>query len=630
MKRRCLFVLAAVVLPGLAFANATGIAVVGSQGCNACHSGGVAPTVTVTPSAAQVGGGGTVTLTVTVTTPNGTRAGFNLDASNGTFTDPGPGVHLLGGNATHSAPKQEDASGIVTFTVDWVAPASGNVTFTAWGNSVNSNGANTGDRSASATTSVAVCTPMNWFADADGDTFGDASSVVSACSAPVGFVANNLDCDDSDSAVHPNALEVCDNIDNDCDGSADQGIGTVFYADLDLDGFGDPASTVMACAMPNGFVANGDDCDDTRASTHPGAAEVCDFADNDCDGSIDEGLPTQLWFVDADGDGVGSGAGTPACAQPAGHVADDGDCDDGDAQVSPLLAEVCDGKDTNCDGNIDEGLPTQTWFEDMDGDGVGGATTVVACAQPAGFVALGGDCNDLDATVKPGHVELCDHKDNDCDGNIDEGALLTFFADADGDTFGNPAMTQTACEAPAGFVANGDDCDDGRGDVHPGAVETCDDVDEDCDGVADNGVPLATCGHGICQRQGTSCHASSCTPGLSQIETCNGLDDDCNGFADDDADALCPGSEVCTAQTDGGALCAPPSEQPDAGTGGDAGVGGDGGTGGGDGEPAGCGCSAEGGSGFGWMMGLALWVLAMSTRPRRVALLARRRERQAR
>ena len=375
------------------------------------------------------------------------------------------------------------------------------------------------------------------YPDADGDGFGDDANLELSCLPPTANVGEGGDCDDSDAEIHPDADEVCDRIDNDCDGAVDDDAidPATWYADADGDGFGTGTNTAEACDAPTGYVGFDGDCDDADPTFHPGAAEadcadpldyncdgsvgyadldadtvpacedcddtndaalpggveVCDDADNDCNGVIDDGASdAPTWYADADGDGFG---GTNLilvqCAPPPGYLATATDCDDLDATSHPDGVEVCDEADNDCDGGIDEdvGLP---WYEDADSDGYGTSqSVVVACDPPPGFVGNDGDCNDLLPATNPGAYEVCDGVDNDCDSLADEADAIntqTWFEDLDGDTFGTAATTTDACSAPFGFTDNTDDCDDDDEFVFPGAVEVCNALDDDCDGVIDD------------------------------------------------------------------------------------------------------------------------------------------------
>ena len=347
---------------------------------------------------------------------------------------------------------------------------------------------------------------LTWYSDADGDTYGSASTSAVACSAPSGFVADATDCDDSDPSEFPGAVERCDGDDDNCDGVADEATAvdaTRWYMDADTDGYGDAATSQVACDQPAGYLDNADDCDDTDLSEYPGAAEVCDGDDDDCDGTIDEAgaVDADTWYADADGDTYGDPAVTlAACDQPAGYVADAQDCDDASASVSPADTETCNGIDDNCDGTIDESDATDAslWHADSDGDGYGDPLVfVMACGAPAGFVADATDCDDANGAAHPGATESCDGFDDDCDGVVDEDAsvdVVTWFRDADGDGYGDATLSDVDCDQPAGFVADATDCNDAAIAVNPGAVEVCDaaNVDENCSGAADDADASAT------------------------------------------------------------------------------------------------------------------------------------------
>jgi hypothetical protein len=167
---------------------------------------------------------------------------------------------------------------------------------------------------------VAMASAATWYADEDGDGYGDATNTVEADTAPTGYVADATDCDDGDAAVNPGATEVCNGTDDDCDGVEDDSPsdGDTFYQDLDGDGFGTTAATATGCRdAPAGYADSSDDCDDANAAVNPREDEVCDGVDNDCDGTID----VVTWYADADGDGLGDAStATTGCEAPAGYV----------------------------------------------------------------------------------------------------------------------------------------------------------------------------------------------------------------------------------------------------------------------------------------------------------------------
>jgi uncharacterized delta-60 repeat protein len=136
--------------------------------------------------------------------------------------------------------------------------------------------------------------------------------------------------------------------------------------------------------------------------------------------------------------------------------------------------------------------PATTYYADADGDGWGNeAVTIQACEVRSGYVEKAGDCNDGDNTMYPSAPELCDGKDNNCNGEVDEGVQQTFYADADGDGFGNATTTVLACSAPTGYVAQAGDCNDGDNTIYPGAPELCDGKDNNCNGQTDEGQGIS-------------------------------------------------------------------------------------------------------------------------------------------
>ncbi len=367
---------------------------------------------------------------------------------------------------------------------------------------------------------------------------------------------DDVDCNDGDAAVHPQADELCDGTDHNCDGDSLLGAidAPTWYEDTDGDGYGVDSSTLDSCFQPHSYSAHSGDCNDTDPSYHPGASEA------DCTDPNDYNCDQSTGFADVDGD-------THAACE---------DCDDNNDQIHPAATESCNQLDDDCDGQVDEAGATgeSTWYLDADGDSYGRLTwTETSCDQPTGFTNNSDDCDDLDATSYPGATEVCDGADNNCTAGIDEGVTTIFFGDSDGDGYGDAGSPISACFLPPGNSANDDDCDDGSASSHPGGIELCDTLDNDCDTFVDENALDATTwyvdadddGYGnpltgtvSCSpisdgvTNGLDCNDDPATGGdnfPTNTETCDGSDQNCNSAIDEGFDS--DGDGITTCGTDG-------------------------------------------------------------------------------
>ena len=314
-----------------------------------------------------------------------------------------------------------------------------------------------------------------WYTDADGDGYGDVNTETLACEAAADQVDNGDDCDDGNDAISPDADEVCDTVDNDCDSDIDEDAidALTWYADTDADTYGDADSVLVECTQPGGYVDNMDDCNDDESSAYPGAPEICDELDNDCDTVVDGPTSTDAttWYADADMDGFGDATvSVVECEQPSGYVADDNDCDDGDINVNPDAIEACNTIDDDCDGSVDEAGATGSsdFYADTDTDSYGDPdSSISACSAPSGYVADNTDCDDGDTDVNPGETEVCDDGiDNDCDGTPNTCQLSGTYSPSDAAAI-LQGPTESASGAALAFA--GDIDGDGAEDIIIGA-----------------------------------------------------------------------------------------------------------------------------------------------------------------
>ena len=407
-------------------------------------------------------------------------------------------------------------------------------------------------------------TRTTFYRDADGDGFGDPANTVQACTAPAGYVANSLDCNDASAAIKPGVTEICDGIDNNCDGQTDEYLPlNSYYRDADGDGYGNPLQFTQTCSAtpPAGYVANSTDCNDADTTryrnltgyadadgdtyTAGGVQTVCSGASlpsgyraaqngSDCNDSDTARWQNLNGYVDADHDGYGTGTVQVVCSGtsvPTGYSANSTDCEDTNASVHPGVAEVCNGIDDNCAGGIDEGLPLNTYYRDSDGDTCGNAAvTTQTCfaTPPAGYVANSTDCNDADTT-----------RYQNLNGYVD--------ADHDGYGTGSVQVVCSGASLPSGYSANSTDCNDADATKYQNLTGYADaDGDTYTAGGAQtvcSGASL-TAGYRAIQK-GEDCNDSSASVHPGATEVCNGIDDNCIGGIDENLGATTCGVGAC-------------------------------------------------------------------------------------
>jgi len=376
---------------------------------------------------------------------------------------------------------------------------------------------------------VGVLATLYWFKDDDNDGYGETADTVTACVPPAGYSDAQGDCNDNDGAIHPNAPEICDGLDNDCNfyiDAQDPGVvdAILLAPDTDNDGYGDsdPLLAELQCALAAGFADNAADCDDTDPDVNPGEIEIpYDNIDQDClDGDLN----------DLDQDGF------------AGALGGGDDCNDNDHLVNPDVTEIVNGIDDDCNDLVDD---TTDWFDD-DGDG---------------YTEFGGDCDDSNAAVSPAAVELfCDGVDEDCDGVTDEGTSCfdddnDGFTEAAGDcNDGDPNVYPGRAELNGngiddncdgvlddgvfdedgdGYTGEGGDCDTSNGNIYPGALELPNSIDDDCDGTVDEGTVLYDDDNDGYSEFLGDCNDDNIEIYPGAIDAPNGIDDDCDGEIDE-------------------------------------------------------------------------------------------------
>jgi len=377
------------------------------------------------------------------------------------------------------------------------------------------------------------CDPSTVGPDGDGD--GYASS--ECCNVDGDDVVCGLDCDDGREGINPGAVDTCGGGDEDCDGDFDENPSESFYRDRDGDGYGVPDDTITACSAPDGYAPLPTDCNDDQRNFNPGVAEECDGEDDeDCDMVVDEGCPctpegsTRPCGSEPAQAGVGvCRAGTNLCTAEGWSP----ECFD----VIEPATEDCNmdtpPQDEDCDGEIDEGCDC------LNGEiRYCGSTDIGVCRRVLQTCSGGAwprRCSRVPGVIEPGE-ETCDGAlDEDCDGDVDEGCTCMNGATRPC----GPDTNNGRCEFGEQTCSGGawGDC---VGAVFP-TTESCNGIDDDCDGLSDNDD--ATTGEGVacgtntgeCSVGTTYCDGDSieCDGTAPRSESCNHLDDDCDGDFDE-------------------------------------------------------------------------------------------------
>ncbi len=412
-----------------------------------------------------------------------------------------------------------------------------------------------------------------WYKDGDDDGWGSESFKRCLCEAQAPYSVDRAgDCDDSAPEVSPDGTELCNGMDDNCDGRTDEPEAEdcrSFFRDSDGDGHGAADDPRCFCEATGMYKAEApDDCDDTNASIRPGAEELCNNKDDDCDGETDEQATGGCFphYKDLDDDGFGDPDDERCLCTPEGEygalVA--GDCDDQNKAVNPDAKEICNGRDDNCDDLVDdEGSEgCSVFYPDIDEDGFGDSKDgrCLCAAEDPNLLDTPGDCADEDPDVHPDAKEVCNEKDDNCSGAVDEvgaeGCVL-YYEDKDGDGAGDSYSGRCLCAPKAPHtVETGGDCQDNDGGIGPAVKERCDYIDNDCDletdeadaedcqvylsdidgdTYGDESDSRCTCDpEGVYRAtRGGDCDDQDSSVNPEAAEACNDVDDDCNGKTDE-------------------------------------------------------------------------------------------------
>jgi Putative metal-binding motif len=264
--------------------------------CPNCHEGRDKPQLTVALSSLRVEPGQAVTITITAKHERAKVGGVLVDSNAlGAFELVDTvGTRLFDNTttqATHTMPHPY-ANGQVQFSFRWIAPVTpGAAVLNIWSNAANDNLKPEDDSPAEVVTGVGVgCDAVWYYLDDDKDGAGAERTKMFSCTPVPDRIVQGGDCDDQKPQVGPSVAEVCNSVDDDCDGVVDDGFTPVLLVtDGDGDGFGSPSGmSMIGCPPVPNFATTFNDCNDLDAAVHPGAVEVANGRDDNCNGKVDD------------------------------------------------------------------------------------------------------------------------------------------------------------------------------------------------------------------------------------------------------------------------------------------------------------------------------------------------------
>ncbi len=355
------------------------------------------------------------------------------------------------------------------------------------------------------------------------------------------------DCAPDDPTISHNAKEKCNGKDDNCDGVIDEenAVGCVpYYWDNDADGYGVTAKSKCLCS-PEGLytAALPGDCNDDDKTINPGVQEICDpsHVDQNCNGQWNDvgAKGCKDYYADNDNDGWATKDKLCLCEPEGIHklsIADPSnykwDCNDKDPSVNPGQTEICGNKkDDNCNGtqNDENAIGSDKFYLDNDGDGAAVNKYKKLCYAEGKYTVKDAvppwDCDDNNPKVYPSKKEVCNGYDDNCNNEVDEAGAVgckPYYFDYDHDGYGvdSPSTNLCLCKAQQDYVDKAGDCNDHNAQVHPGAAEKCNNVDDDCNGTKDDGDITQMCGtiaHGTPACKNGTCVVGSCDQGYFDV-----------------------------------------------------------------------------------------------------------------